>query len=161
LSHGLLRELETGGGCSPRPNDMIAVGGKSFKVYGCPVLQVNTCRTNFTVEPFVILAIAGFDHNYLKEIIRMRTLCSAIDEMCFAIDDMQNSSCPTHLESESSRCTTGSNVACPFLHYRHQISFSFVGHVSKRHLHPIQFLRDSCAGIRLWIRGTVVIDPSS
>jgi hypothetical protein len=52
------------------------------------------------VEPLAILAIAGFDHNCLKENIRMRALCSAIDEMCFAIDEMQNSSCPESRTTE-------------------------------------------------------------
>jgi hypothetical protein len=84
-----------------------------------------------------------FDHNYLKENIRTRALCSVIDEMqrslfCDWLDAEFVMSNPFRITDDwwSSWRTTGNNVPCPSLHYRHQISFSFVGHVSKRHLHP-------------------------
>jgi hypothetical protein len=118
-------------------------------------------------------AIAVFDHNNLKENIRMLDFCSAIDEICFAIDEMcleidemQNLSCPTHLES---RTTEKALSVLPAATLRVLSSI-----IDTKNRFPsygttaivtftqtlTQFLRD-CAGIRLWIRETIVIAPSS
>jgi hypothetical protein len=97
----------------------------------------------------------------------MPVLCSAIDEMCFAIDEVQKSSCPTHLESRTTEKAFGvlPAVTLRALFFITDIKHHFPSQGTSANVtftHTItQFLRESCAGICLWIRGTVVIDPSS